>query len=1347
MDFDYTTETIIPDATNVLTIGGDGGLELPVGTTAQRPGSASNGLLRYNTDNGQVEIFYSNRWASSIASVANRVIVQKTPGASEFSSIADAVASITTSSISTPWEVIVYPGTYIEPTISMPPYTHITGSGEYNVVVKPASSSQDLFILNTGTSVNFLQVYDVGTGYSAFVANNVGNFALCHKVGVFNSHTGWTVSATTADSLVFIEYCDTSGGDIGFDISSSGASIYVNLENYYAFAYGGVNPAIGVRIAGPDSSANLQTFGFEGDDNQGIGLQISDGAYIDAKAGHFFGWDIGAYVPNVGTGPLVNFTGVAFSGNATKDLRLLHPDTLGTLIGTASHYKVDAATTLFTSAFADAENNQFVQTGSLFLGQTQASLTDVTPLIVETPPMGLLSGGVVSVDSGLTLAITAGKGYIQYLGNTKLISWNATTIAVSPYTAPYIYIDNDGVIAQSPVRTNNKTTITLARCLAGATSMHTVAPEAFNISQYGNDIDVYLRSTIGPVFVSGSIVSENATTPRALDITAGSWYISTQNENPAAAIAPTMLDMIQVSGVTMLDPITQISNSTYLSGGNLVSVTSGYFTKHTVYAAGNGADTRYILQHADAQYATLELAIEAPLPTPLISPDDVPTIAAIITQEGATNIAQILDIRPIMFRTGSGSASSGVSFHGDLSGLSNNDHPQYLLVNGTSAMAGVLNLATNDITNAGVINGVTIQTHASRHLPNGSDPLTTAAAVTLTLASTNTVGIQNSLARSDHTHQITGAQPVDATLTALAAYNTAGLLTQTAADTFTGRTITGTASRVSVTNGNGVSGNPTINIDTAYAGQASIITLGTVSTGVWNGTAIAAANGGTGQTTYAVGDMLYASTTTALSKLADVATGNALLSGGVGSAPTWGKVDLTTHVTNKLSVANGGTNLTTIGSANQILGVNTTGTTLSYKTLTAGAGISFSHTDSTITISSTVVGAVTSVGLAMPSIFTVSGSPVTSSGTLSAALATQAANSVLAGPTSGGAAVPAFRQLALSTNDVDDVVITSPIASQVLAYDSGTSKWINTGTVGANASGTVGVLPTGGGTVWTFVSGTRYRADFVHNLGTTNIVVTVWDTATDTVVIPQTIANVDADTVRITVSGNTKTLKVVVVANGQSIVAGGSTPSSVVTAYNGITVSTAATKLNFVGQGVKVTDAGSGITDVFIGARFTYFANSLDTPNNADYAVNSLAPVTTDPTYSSLNVRSFSNTTEQGIGCVVSIPSGATSMTVKMRGRAQTAPVTASVVQPRLYSRALPDNGIVSAWASVIELSNIAIPTNSNFQYSSQTASLSSFGLTPGVLYQFEITRRVAGVTGTNLASSFLLAELTFEFM
>jgi hypothetical protein len=56
-------------------------------------------------------------------------------------------------------------------------------------------------------------------------------------------------------------------------------------------------------------------------------------------------------------------------------------------------------------------------------------------------------------------------------------------------------------------------------------------------------------------------------------------------------------------------------------------------------------------------------------------------------------------------------------------------------------------------------------------------------------------------------------------------------------------------------------------------------------------------------------------------------------------------------------------------------------------------------------------GSVTSVGLAMPSIFSVSGSPVTAAGTLTATLTDQAANTVFAGPTTGAAATPTFRAM------------------------------------------------------------------------------------------------------------------------------------------------------------------------------------------------------------------------------------------------------------------------------------------------------------------------------------------------
>ena len=408
-------------------------------------------------------------------------------------------------------------------------------------------------------------------------------------------------------------------------------------------------------------------------------------------------------------------------------------------------------------------------------------------------------------------------------------------------------------------------------------------------------------------------------------------------------------------------------------------------------------------------------------------------------------------------------------------------------------------------------------------------------------------------------------------------------------------------------------------------------------------------------------------------------------------------------------------------------------------TVTNGTGVA-----GNVTITSTNNGTVSSVGLSLPSIFTVSGSPITTSGTLTASFANQASNTVFAGSgTAGVSTIPSFRTIGLAQGDLNDVTITGATLNQILSYNG--SRWVNTSVQGANASGLVGVGQTGVA-AWVLSSGTFYTADFVHNLGTSNVVITVYDSATNTVVIPDTITITNSNTVRVKVSGNTRTLKIVVVANGQSIVAGGSTPSSVITSKDGVTIGTA-TKLNFVGQAIGVSDAGSGTINVAVGARYSYFANSLDSPNTSDYAINALAPAATDPSFTSLNVRTFSNTVEQGVGFTCSIPPGATQVTIKMRGRAQTAQATSSVVQPRLYARQIPNNSTVGTWNNPIELANITIPNNANFQYAQQTILLSTMNLTADRLYQFELTRRVSGVTGTNLPTNFLLAEITLEFV
>ena len=141
--------------------------------------------------------------------------------------------------------------------------------------------------------------------------------------------------------------------------------------------------------------------------------------------------------------------------------------------------------------------------------------------------------------------------------------------------------------------------------------------------------------------------------------------------------------------------------------------------------------------------------------------------------------------------------------------------------------------------------------------------------------------------------QVTSATP---TAIAIAAAAVSGLAASATTDTTNAANITsGTL--------------PTGRLNGSYTG---ITGVGTLAAGTWNASAIGATFGGTGLTSYVQGDLLYATSPTTVGSLADVVAGNALLSGGIGGDPAWGKVGLDTHVTGTLLVANGGTGATTL---------------------------------------------------------------------------------------------------------------------------------------------------------------------------------------------------------------------------------------------------------------------------------------------------------------------------------------------------------------------------------------------------------------------------------------------------
>lgn len=1060
-----------------------GGVAAPIGSF----GSANDGSGTFyksgvsNTD--WYRLTQSNDFTSQ-----NLLLVRKNPTQGQYATIEDALNAITTNSDTNPFVISVGVGIFEENQINCKPYVSIVGTSIQDTIIKPLGN-HDLFVVtDVMTEISFMSLQNVPAGKAAIFCNDCGDYFQAHKLNFVDCDINVKVYSATQDTVAYLEYVDYNGAmTYGNHITSTGGfKATLNTENYYTFPSS--SGFIADLITGTNATLIITSSGIYGTESPNLppvvgnfGVICENGAIVRIIGSTISGFQVGIKNNNVGAGCYIDLNAIDFDDN-TSDIIIEHPSTDGGFIGTSdlSKISVDPASS-FTCIFSQPNLSEggFVVTGDFYNGAKISQVAEVTTLI-HNQALGLISGAL-SDGGGFQVDISSGLGYLLDGNVLKKITWGNTSVILAANQTKYIYFNNAGVLSTSDTAPVILQNILLGRVNTNGTNIQFIDKTSYSGNHTANRLTEVIREVFGSLYYFGTIFSENVT-PYKLDVTNGEYYYGVNEFNPSGGSAITFDKYYRdgSGGWIIIDGVDLIPNDKYDDGsGTLQNMTAGYYAKGLMYIVGDGVNERYFFVYPQSEYALQVDAENAPLPTPpTYFTDGVTRVASFVVQQGAGNIITILSERPLPVTQSS--ASAPISSHLALTDLNtgNAGHNQFYMLNGSTPLAADMNMAGYNVLNGGTFNSVVVQAHASRHLPNGADPLSTAAPTTnLSGTSTNSVGIQNSFARSDHSHAITGAaltkvDDTNITLTLGGSFNTALLNTASLTLGWTGTlsvarggtgagnandalnnllpSQTGNNGKVLTTDGTNTTwntivailgytpvnkagdsgvglitflnnqgidvdlsgGTDTLNIGTSnadiinigYSGS-TINIIGTLSyqnvdnlqvkdklftvnkgggvgsgasagfeieeggaitgwfatsgtrdgwdfkapaitsqltlslsaltssriltapnvTGViattnggqtftsaiWNGSTIDAIYGGTGNSIYAVGDILYADTTTTLGRLADVATGNALISGGVGVAPSWGKIGLTTHVSGILPIANGGTSAAT----------------------------------------------------------------------------------------------------------------------------------------------------------------------------------------------------------------------------------------------------------------------------------------------------------------------------------------------------------------------------------------------------------------------------------------------------
>lgn len=773
------------------------GFSPPRMTTPQRNAipSPSEGLLVYNTDDHRLEQYSNGTWTvagNGLSPVTNVLRVVKNPvlNAQDFSSINAALAAVTSPGPSNQWVIEVGPGVFVEDPIHMLPYVYIRGEDFDSSVIEAANPNDHLIYAadfssitgcqltgvtlsgkaliyyqsTTGTLQTAFWVEDVRFGHADTIIISEGTLAHtnlfvqgCRFGGIYQFNTGFVARTNSGPYIGRIVMLNTTTSKMTAPFPAD------------VFLCDGVNSEMYIKSVAV-RTGTVSSGGSGGGQN---GLRIRNGGTIRGTSVDLSGFAKGVWCENVGpTPPFLILSAFLLTEN-TIDVQIDNPGTTGGMSVFADDTKisVNPATTQFGFNNIGLEDGDVLVSGKIRQNQPDGTFTDISTLSAGGAPLGVfISGDIRPPVSGFTLTLKAGMGYLQKSdGSLRKFTWPETPFTVSASTTTWIYFDGTGTLQGSSIFPNVAQNILIARVVTDATRILIIEDSGFQATHMANTLGTALRNGLGPVYDEGSLVSELGT--RTLNITSGDYYLGELNFrlSGGSPVSFTAFHQNGSGGFVSVYDQTVVDNANYDNGsGTLQPISAGQYVKHALYALGDPSGDfdaeRYFLVYGQEQFTALTLAEQGSLPNPpnYLNGIGVATtlIAAIIVQQGATHIVEVLDERPL-FSAKRVATVAAATFHHNLLGLNDfDDHLRYLPVDGSRSMTGDLPMGTHNVVNAGTYNGVTVENHHARHQPGGADAIPTAAAIAQTPNTGNAEGSSTSLARADHVHNIPTAAPI-----------------------------------------------------------------------------------------------------------------------------------------------------------------------------------------------------------------------------------------------------------------------------------------------------------------------------------------------------------------------------------------------------------------------------------------------------------------------------------------------------------------------------------------------------------------------------------------------------------